>query len=250
MFDQQDILKNHKNVIREIAEGKRRIPQGQRPISPTANDGRSFGTPGLETLFEDTQFFGVILMMQLGDQWCIEETSDNLLRTVRDPIPARRYIVFYNALELGTIELGEGFSAVLSHGREVYVRDCLIEVSLNYARFIPYDGLNNLLYQIEFLVSDVDSSAESKAWGRYAANHYEQAHDPDDWHIAGIRARARMNATEAMTRYLWDVQRAFDYVPVFKYRAGGPYTMLRELVERWVGQGLDPDEMLAKRLKK
>lgn len=90
-----------------IEDGPRHIPQHKRPKSLVDGGAiRSFITPADEALFEDFRWFGVLLDRKTPQPWAIEELNDTSVRGFDGPEVGRRYKVYYNSCNMGTIRDG------------------------------------------------------------------------------------------------------------------------------------------------
>jgi hypothetical protein len=84
-------------------------------------------------------------------------------------------------------------------------------------RFVPYDDAISLISMVDLFVGHFDDNATA-------------------------RFRAKSEATAALTGYLWEVQRAKDYVPSFDHTTEGPYDLMHRMTVEWKEHGVDPFE--------
>ena len=227
MFGKPRASKEYANVIAKLENGKRRVPQHVRPGSLSDAGFPSFITNGVQATFEGFEFFGALMNRQVTDPWTVEETGEPLIADYLSDGPelGRKYRVYFNGFPVGQLQVGGGlhedggFSASIDWHREN--RAARVLVRLDYLRFIPFDDALSFVSTVQLLV------------GRFQ--------DRDTAYLL-----AKLNASAALTGYLWEVQRADDeYVPSFNHRVEGPYDLLRQTTDHWVAQGIDPFERWA-----
>lgn len=199
-----------------LLEGERHKPQHQQPASLAAG-GAIWIQPEHETLFRDFRWFGAILNRHLADPWAIEELNDTNARGYDSPDVGRKYKVWYNACEVGSFQVTVGADALLRIDKSMDIRAAVLELQLNYLRFIPYAHARGLLYEMALMVGTFDQ-------------------DEGD----ASRARAQIMATDALGGYLWEVVRSPELDPYFDFRVEGSYDLLRDQTEHWEKHGVDP----------
>jgi hypothetical protein len=220
MFSRKTIHDEYVKVIKEIDGGERREPQHVRPATLGGKYGADRGDPVGNAAFDDLDLFGATLDWSTSDAWCIEETSDTMLRAwyLDSPDYGRRFLIYYNSLKLGWIEVSANpeklFGTVDEFRSDPRAR---LDMEISMMRFVPQEDAFGLLYQASLLMQGV-------------AGNYDEA-----------RERARTLAESAMTGYMWEVMRAGDqYVPDLQFSVDGPYSVFRGTVAHWKETGFDP----------
>ena len=238
----------HKNSVedndwirKEIYDGERREPRHDRPSSLNPHGWKTFVSPPLEILYAEFDWFGAVLDQQVGGGWAIEETSNTIIRGPDAPQLGRTYMVYYHSIKMGDLEVGLGG---YSPTAEAYVKNshAIANLRLFNLRLVPYVQAHHLVSQLELLLGPFEKTSFAVDWAQVFPAYFDTClgYEPD---IAAARARARDAATSALTSYLWEAYRhADDYGPVFEYTTGGPYTLLRDTVEHWKKNGIDPYE--------
>lgn len=221
MFGSKSIHDQYEKVISEIQDGKRRDPKHEIAGGLRGKwDRSSAADPVDQYAFDELAWFGAALDHGTGDAWSLEETADTMRRAwyLDSPSYGRRWIIYYNALKLGWIEVSATPLKVLGTVDEFRADPMAqLDISLGFMRFVPHDVAFGLLYQASFLMQSV-------------ADGYDAA-----------RERARSAAESAMVRHIWEVMRAGDqYVPDFDFSAEGPYDVFREMTAHWKQSGFDP----------
>ena len=220
MFSKKTIHDEYAKVIKEIDGGERREPQHDRPATLGGKYGADRGDPVDNAAFDDLALFGATLDWGTSDAWCIEETSDTMRRAwyLDSPDYGRRFLIYYNSLKLGWIEVSANpeklFGTVEEFRADPRAR---LDMELSMMRFVSQEDAFGLLYQASFMMQDI-------------ADSYDVA-----------RERARTLAESAMIGYMWEVMRAADqYIPDLQFSADGPYAVFRETVVHWKESGFDP----------
>lgn len=222
MFGRKSIHDEYTKAISEIDEGQRRKPQHDRPAGNLSESGWAGATPAQQHVFNEFVWFGATLDRLTADPWSIEETSDTVLKAelfgLREH--GRRWIVYYNILKLGWLEVSaDGLASLKSIEEFRAAPEVHIDMHLSLMRFIPSEDAFGLLYQAAFLMQSLE--------------------DEDGYDAA--RERARLPARFAMTDYLWEVSRAGDqYVPDLDFLVIGPFAVYSKLVADWKQAGFDP----------
>lgn len=217
MFGRRTLQNEYAKAIAEIDNGHRRQPHHDVPVAL-----RKHGDvdPVDQFAFEEFAWFGATLDWSTDDAWSFEETSDTTRRAsyLDSPDHGRRWLIYYNALPLGWIEVSASpikpFCSVDEFRASPQAR---IDMKLSLMRFIPTDAAEGILYQSAFYMQSIEDG-------------YDAA-----------RARARVEAQSAMTRYMWSVMCAQDeYIPILEFSAEGSYAVFREAVARWKENGYNP----------
>jgi hypothetical protein len=133
---------DHQRVIREIEDGA--------PIEPKHNPPTSIEQEGFETfisdadrmMFRDFEAFGTAINKRLRwGGWRLQERHTPLAMDHEGPRFGRSYTIYYNALELGRLEvvvdLLKGYSAEAPH--------VLADVDLDYLQFFSYETARSFL---------------------------------------------------------------------------------------------------------
>lgn len=223
MFGKPKLFKQYADVIRQLEHGDRRPAQHVRPRTVRDNGFESFASPSVEAVFDGFEYFGAVLNQQVVEPWTIEETGQTLVNDPDSDSPdlGRTYNVHYNGFRLGRLQVTAGFNLAggLNESFEWHRqnRAARVLIDLEYLRFIPHHHALSLVSTVELFV------------GQFADND-------------SARRLATAKATTALSGYIWEVQRAEDYVPAFDHRTEGPYDLLQLTTERWKESGVDPFE--------
>ena len=136
------------------------------------------------------------------------------------PIFGRRFVVFFNRIEMGDIEVSPtGGIWGQEHGVEA-------RLQLRHLGLVPFVDARQLVASIELLCGP--SGTREVVW-----------------------AQANGAAIVAMTGYLWDAVRvdANEAIPLFEHDSHGPGTALRESVAHWTKNNVAPESLVAWRNK-
>lgn len=218
MFSRKTLHDEYAKTIAEIDEGQRREPQHDVPLVPQS----SWGTVDTvdQFAFHEFAWLGATLDWSTEDEWSFEETSDTMRRAsyLDSPNHGRRWIVYYNRLRLGWVEVSAAPLKLLGTVDDYRASpQARVDMELSLMRFIPTGAAFSILYQTSFFMQSTE--------GGYDA----------------ARERARVAADSAMTWYMWDVMRAGDqYVPDLQFSAEGSYAVFRETVAHWKETGFSP----------
>lgn len=223
MFGKPSLFKEYARLIRQLKEGERRPAQHERPGAVTDKGFEICATAAVHATFDGFEYFAALLNQNISDPWTVEETGDTLVNDPGSDSPelGRTYLVYYNGVRLGRIQVTDGCNpdgfwekSVEWHQEN---RAARVIVDVDYLRFVSYHDAISLISMVELFV------------GRFEDN-------------AAARFRAKAEATAALTGYLWQVQRAEDYVPSFDHTTEGPYDLLNRMTEEWKERGIDPFE--------
>lgn len=222
MFGKPTIFKEHAGLIRELETGARRPAEHVRPTAVTDSGFESFATPDAQAIFSGFEYFAALLNQHVADPWTVEEQGKTLLNTMQIEGPAlgRTYVVFYNGVNLGKIQVTAGFHVGgFREGVEWHLenRAAIVFVELDYLRFVPFNHALSLISSIEFFVGPFQDGDTS-------------------------RTRARLEASASLTGYLWEAVRYDDLVAEFYHRIEGPYDLLKQTTDHWKAEGVDPFE--------
>lgn len=224
MFGRKSLHDQHAKAIAEIDYGRRRAPLHDIPVAPKK---RGPIDPVDHFAFDAFAWLGVTLDFMTAAAWSFEETSDTMRRApyLDSPAYGRRWVVYYNALRLGWLEVSASPERLFCSVDDFRTSpQAQIDMELLLMQFVPVDDASNILYQ---------------------AAHLMQAGDGGDQFARG---RAQQAAESAMTRYLWDVMRAGErFVPILSFSVKGPYEVYRQTLMRWEAAGFDPQQRLARR---
>lgn len=205
----------------QIEEGERHKPQHQQPISLAAGGAiASRITPAHEILFEDFRWFGAVLNQHVTEPWSIEELNDTSARGYDAPNIGRQYHIWYNACRMGRMQVTCGGRDWLSKP-EGFADNRLacVEIELNYLRFVPYEDALSLISHIARFIGE----------GNFEDDECS-------------RIVARDEGAHVLAQHLWEVVRQPDIDPHFEYSIQGPYALLRDMVDHWKTNGIDPFE--------
>ena len=217
---EQRVIKPDYNGILKLLQGPRHVPQHTQPESLIAGGASpSRITAAQQIVFEDFEWFAAALNMWLQDDWTLEELNDTNVRGYDAPESGRRYRVWFNECKVGTIQVVAGGLGTLKPESFFENRIALVEVELNYLRFIPFEDAQAFLYQIQLMV------------GKFDFNDGEVS-----------RARASAVVSAALGGYLWEAVRNPDIDPMFNFTAEGPYSVFRETTDNWKANGINPTQ--------
>lgn len=177
----------------------------------------SFRHPGHDVFFEDFRWFQTIMNRQTTDPWCIEEVADTHIRDMRADSPelGRRYRIYYNSCEFGSLQVHPSGMGVLDAERFKREREAWAILDLRYLRFIDWEDALNLVRTLYyFMLPFTEREASHSA--------------------------ASTKAIEALTGHLWDTMRHPDEVLDFTHYVSGPYHLVQQTTEHWASGGLDP----------
>lgn len=210
---------DYSGVIK-LLEGERHIPRHQQPESLAAGGAlKSFITPAHEMLFDDFGWFAAVLNKNVSDPWAIEELNDTNVRGLESPEVGRRYRVWYNACEVGTMQVTAAGFSVLDPEEFAKNRRARVDIQLRYLRFIQYEDAHSLISQVAL---------------------FTQRFDFENGDLS--RDKASAEAAHVLAGYLWEAVREPELDPYFEYAVEGPYDLLRHAVEHWRSHGVDPFE--------
>jgi hypothetical protein len=222
MFGKPSLRQDYAGIIKQIERGERLPPHHHPPRSIRDSGFESFITPVHEVWFEHFRWFGVMMNQKTSEPWCIEELPDTLVRDHMADMPeiGRRYKVFYNSADMGTLEVlpaeaglkGLGEWELSPMGRAI--------LQLDHLQFAPWDDARSLVAAVEVLMGPYD--------------------EPD---AAWERAIGAANA--ALSGHLWEVVRVPDVAVAFYHAVYGPYDDVRRLNAHWESLGIDPMEKWA-----
>jgi hypothetical protein len=220
MFGKKTIRDDFAKIVAEINDGHRRTPNPDTPLTVPGRWNVLRVDPVDQAAFDDLALFGATVDWSTSDAWSLEETSDTGLRASYHDSPAygRRWIVFYNALDVGWLEISAApkrlFRSVEEFRADPFAR---VDMRLRWMRFLPADEVFVFLSQTTRLMQSLEGGYDAAA------------------------ERANRSAESTMTRHLWDVMRVGDqYVPDLDYSIDGPYAIFRQLVAHWAETGFDP----------
>ncbi len=217
-MEERAVENNFTNIIKQIEEGDRHLPEHQQPASLVAGGAiESWINSSHQILFEDFRWFAAVMNRHLADAWVIEELNDTSVRGIDGPDIGRRYQVWYNACKMGTLQVTvAGFGSLKPEQFESNKSACL-DLELHYLRFVPYQDAHNLIYNLALFMRSFDLNKD---------------------HVS--RADASFEASRALSGYLWETVRVPDYSQQFEYSMEGPYELLRRTVDQWKSSGIDP----------
>ncbi|RUW49791.1 hypothetical protein EOA32_21405 [Mesorhizobium sp. M1A.F.Ca.ET.072.01.1.1] len=219
-LEERVIHKDFSAIRLAILEGERHKPKHDQPKSLIEGGAvRSFITAAHEVLFDDFRWFGAVLNQHLSEGWAIEEINDTDVRSFDGPEVGRRYRVFYNACQMGTIQVTVGGSDWIFHPEEFADnRKARVGLELDYLRFVPFGAAHSLVTTLALYVGQFSHDSE------------------------GARERASTIANSALAGHLWESVRTPDIDTTFEFRSEGPYELLRHIVAHWKSSGIDPFE--------
>ncbi|MBY3314747.1 hypothetical protein [Rhizobium laguerreae] len=216
-IEERVIRKDYSGILKQL-DGDRHVPQHKQPESLVAGGAiASWINPAHEILFDDFRWFGAVMNQHLPDAWAIEELPKTDLRGYEGPEFGRKYRVWYNACEIGTMQVSLGVGGLLKRDKFAENRAARVELDLEYLRFISYRDARGLLYEVALLV------------GSFAKDDGETS-----------RSKAQAIASDALGAHLWETVRHPEFDPSFEFQVDGPYDLLREIVDHWKAGGIDP----------
>ena len=209
------VSRSDASVIRkEIEDGEGRL----RQLPTIALDAARRATLSPEEIefFDLFSWFAVALESSISESWTVDPVYVQYVRHPAMPIFGRRFIVFYNKIEMGTLDVSptaDVFNA-REHGVDAVLR-------LRHLNFVPFEDAYNLVANIELYCGPFETRESS-------------------W------ARAGGAATAALTGYLWDVVRAdtTETTTLFEHHCSGPYTGFRESVAHWTKNNVTPEKLV------
>ncbi|MFD1199950.1 hypothetical protein ACFQ3K_16790 [Brucella gallinifaecis] len=209
---------DYSHIKSQIEEKERHKPQHRQPTS-LADGGAivSWINEAHEILFDDYRWFGAVLNQHVSEPWAIEEINDTFADGIASPDIGRQYHVWYNACQIGKIQVTLGSYSSLHPERFSKNRRADVAIWLNYLNFVPYADALSLISQIILYTGSYDISDGNPA-----------------------RVRALNLASNALSSHLWEVIREADYSPRFDYSYEGPYELLQHIVDIWSENGTDP----------
>lgn len=216
-LEERVVRKDYGGIIKQL-EGERHAVSHQQPAS--LRDGRSSDwniTPAHEILFDDFRWFAAVLNRQVSDPWAVEELNDTKVRDYEGFDAGRRYAIWHNACEVGTLQVTVGGHGALQPEKFADNRIARVELELNHLRFVRYRDARSLVSQVALLI------------GRF-----------EDGDVT--RAKAAAAAADALGGYLWEAVRLPDHGLSFEYTVEGPYELLRDQVDHWKSNNVDPME--------
>lgn len=217
MFGKKTLQQEYAKLVAGIIDGKRREPKHNSP-----NETWKPGTidPVDQAAFDDFKLFGATIDWETSDPWSLEETSDTGRSAwyLDSPDYGRRWIVFYNAVKIGWLEISPHPTHLFGTVEEFRADpNAQVDMRLNWMRFIPYYDAFGLLYAVALNMQGVELG-------------YDAA-----------RERAKTSAESALTGHLWEVMRAAEeYVPDLEYSVKGSYGVFRGSVAHWQTTGFSP----------
>jgi len=219
LFGKPTVEQQWSKVVKLMREGERHRPRHDRPNSLRNGEYDSLIMESHEVIFDHFNWFGPALNQQVSEPWAVEEVADTLVRDIRSDSPefGRRYRVWYNAAEMGTVQITVSGMDSFFHP-EKYRENPEAEaiVDLSWMRFVPYLDAQSFVSGLALLMGD---------WVDYDTSH----------------AAAEAAATAALAEYLWETMRSEDeYVPDFDWRVKGPFKVLRLTTDHWAEGGIDP----------
>lgn len=222
-LDERVIHNNYSGIKKAIEEGERHKPVHQQPKSLVEGGAvKSFITAAHEVLFEDFTWFGAVLNQHVAEPWAVEELNDTDVHGIDGPEVGRRYQLYYNACKMGTMQVtAGGHEWILRPDTFAENRQARVEVELSYLRFVPYGDAHSLISSIVLFIGGFGDDGD------------------------GARAKASAVASAELTRHLWESVRNPDFDMDFEFRTEGPYELLRETIDHWKANGIDPFEKWA-----
>lgn len=216
-LEQRVTHKNYTGRLKQL-NGERRSPKHVQPQSLAGGGVHpSSIQPEHQVLFEDFRWFGALINKHIPKPWAIEELPTTVARGYDSPDIGRNYKVWYNACEVGSFQITVGSAALFNRSIPGEERSAVLDLSLNYLRFIPYQNAHGLLYGLSLLIGDFRKERADTC-----------------------RALARAQAADALGGYLWEAIRAPDIDPTFTFRAEGSYDLVRDRTNEWLQSGYDP----------
>jgi len=121
LFGKPTMEQQWSKVVKLMTEGDRHRPQHYRPKSVRDSGFNSLIMETHEVMFDHFDWFGPALNQQVSEPWSVEEIADTLVRDMRSDSPefGRRYRVWYNAAEMGTVQVTVSGMDSLFHPRNI-----------------------------------------------------------------------------------------------------------------------------------
>lgn len=211
------VHKDYTGIIAQL-EGERHVPRHEQPESLAAGGAiASWIRPEHETLFRDFRWFGAMLNRSLPDPWAIEEKPKTDARGFEGPDIGRMYRVWYNACEVGRLQVTVGSGMILRRDKSEDTRTACLELDLNYLRFIPYRDARSFLYELALLIGSFDQEDGEAS-----------------------RSKAQALAADALGGHLWEAVRNPEFDPMFDFSVEGTYDLVRDQSDHWSKIDFDP----------
>ncbi|RVH69183.1 hypothetical protein CN198_14040 [Sinorhizobium meliloti] len=215
---EERVVRNDYGGIIKLLEGERHAVDHQQPLSLREGGSSNWNiTPAHEIVFEDFRWFAAVLNRHVSDPWAIEELKDTKVRGYDAFDACRRYTIWHNACEIGTLQVTVGGHGALRPETFADNRVARVDLQLRHLRFIRYTDARSLVSQVALLMGSFE-----------------------DGDVA--RAKAAAAAADALGGYLWEAVRQPDLDPYFEYTGEGPYELLQHQVGHWKKHGVDPME--------
>ncbi|TAU55735.1 hypothetical protein ELI43_24360 [Rhizobium leguminosarum] len=217
VLEERVVRKDYNGILQEL-KGERHIPKHQQPESLAAAGAiKGWTKEPHEILFDDFRWWAPVLNQNVSDPWSIEEINDIELRGYDGPAYGRKFHVWYNACEVGRMQVAVGGFRILKPEAFADDRCARVDLELSYLRFIPFDDATSLISTLALFIKPFDF------------DNTELSHE-----------KARAAASDVLAGYLWDAVRLPDVERDFDYKLEGPYSLLRHTVEHWKKSGIDP----------
>ncbi|MGR9252518.1 hypothetical protein [Rhizobium leguminosarum] len=216
-LEERVVRKDYSGILQEL-EGERHVPKHQQPESLAAAGAiKGWTKEPHEILFEDFRWWAAVLNQNVSDPWSIEEINDIELRGYDGPAYGRKFRVWYNACEVGRMQVAVGGFRLLKPERFADDRCARVDLELSYLRFIPLDDARSLISTLVLFIKPFDfDNAELS------------------------REKAGAAASDVLAGYLWEAVRLPKIDPYFEYKIEGPYSLLRHTVEHLKKNDIDP----------
>ncbi len=202
-------------IRREIQEGEGRLRPP--PILLLEATRRATLSPREIEFFELFNWFAVALESSIGESWTVDPVDVTYVRGPDRPVFGRRFLVFYNKVEMGRIEVSPGYDLLNAQEDSVFAW-----VQLRHLKYVPFIDACNLITRIELYCGPFETQETSSA-------------------------RASGAATAALTGYLWDAMRVdttAETATLFEHDCTGPYTLFRDSVAHWTKNKVKPEELV------
>ncbi|TJV43388.1 MAG: hypothetical protein E5Y02_10335 [Mesorhizobium sp.] len=217
MFGKKTMHQEYAKLVAEIIDGQRREP---KHVSPKEAWKPGTIDPVDQAAFDDFKLFGATIDWETSGPWSLEETDDTGRRAsyLDSPDYGRRWIIFYNAVKIGWLEISPHPKHLFGPVEEFRADpNAQVDISLNWMRFIPYDEAHSFLYTVALNMQGVEVG-------------YDAARD-----------RAKAAAESALIGHMWEIMRAAEeYVPDLDYSVQGTYGVFRNSVAHWQTTGFNP----------
>ncbi|RWQ80741.1 MAG: hypothetical protein EOS85_15845 [Mesorhizobium sp.] len=217
--EERVVHKDFDGIKKEIEDGERHPPEHKQPNALAEGGVKTYVTRADEIVFDDFQWFGTMMNRDVADPWAIEEMEDTEIRDFGSEAPeyGRRYRVYYNACDMGTLQVrSDGFD-VLNDERFAANRRAKALLELHNLRFVPYDDALSLVRAVVLHLGPFED--REKAWDTASAE-----------------------ATATLSGHLWETVRVADTVMTFDHRTSGPYELVRRTTDHWKKCDIDPFE--------